>query len=216
MIMAHPYMPQYTEKVMSYFGKTIADPVIGVKAAEGSLDWSDLGCCEGLEKVSAPEIYFSTMDTKTIEAYRARYAGSQKERAEKKDNKAAKPAEKKKNEPKEPEKAANPVEHFNKNIALKTAKILKVEKHPEADKLYIETLDDGSGQERIILSGIKKYYKPEDLVGKNVLIIANLKPRKIMGIESRGMILSAVDDNEDLLSVTTTLDGNFKPGTIVC
>ncbi len=216
MIMAHPYMPQYTEKVMSYFGKTIADPVIGVKAAEGSLDWSDLGCCEGLEKVSAPEIYFSTMDTKTIEAYRARYAGSQKERAEKKDNKAAKPAEKKKNEPKEPEKAANPVEHFNKNIALKTAKILKVEKHPEADKLYIETLDDGSGQERIILSGLVPYLTADELLGKTVVIADNLKPRKMRGIESRGMLLAADYTDENGKECVEVLDCPWaKPGTPV-
>ena len=57
-------------------------------------------------------------------------------------------------------------------------------------------------EERIILSGIKKYYKPEDLVGKNVLIIANLKPRKIMGIESKGMILSAEDANGRLVVVS--------------
>ena len=98
---------------------------------------------------------------------------------------------------------------------LRVARVLECEEVPKANKLLKFKLKVGN-EERIILSGIKKYYKPEDLVGKNVLIIANLKPRKIMGIESRGMILSAVDDNEDLLSVTTTLDGNFKPGTIVC
>ena len=98
---------------------------------------------------------------------------------------------------------------------LRVARVLECEEVPKANKLLKFKLKVGN-EERIILSGIKKYYKPEDLVGKNVLIIANLKPRKIMGIESRGMILSAVDDNEDLLSVTTTLDPNFKPGTIVC
>ena len=98
---------------------------------------------------------------------------------------------------------------------LRVARVLECEEVPKANKLLKFKLKVGN-EERIILSGIKKYYKPEDLVGKNVLIIANLKPRKIMGIESRGMILSAVDDNEDLLSVTTTLDASFKPGTIVC
>ncbi len=98
---------------------------------------------------------------------------------------------------------------------LRVARVLECEEVPKANKLLKFKLKVGN-EERIILSGIKKYYKPEDLVGKNVLIIANLKPRKIMGIESKGMILSAVDDNEDILSVTTTLDGNFKPGTVVC
>ena len=98
---------------------------------------------------------------------------------------------------------------------LRVARVLECEEVPKANKLLKFKLKVGN-EERIILSGIKKYYKPEELVGKNVLIIANLKPRKIMGIESKGMILSAVDDNEDLLSVTTTLDASFKPGTIVC
>ena len=98
---------------------------------------------------------------------------------------------------------------------LRVARVLECEEVPKANKLLKFKLKVGN-EERIILSGIKKYYKPEELVGKNVLIIANLKPRKIMGIESKGMILSAVDDNEDILSVTTTLDANFKPGTIVC
>ncbi|MBQ2897117.1 MAG: methionine--tRNA ligase [Clostridia bacterium] len=114
----------------------------------------------------------------------------------------------------EPFKEEIEFEDFEK-CDLRVAKVLECEEVPKANKLLKFKLKVGN-EERIILSGIKKYYKPEDLVGKNVLIIANLKPRKIMGIESKGMILSAVDDNEDLLSVTTTLDGQFKAGTIVC
>src|SRR5574344_41374 len=86
---------------------------------------------------------------------------------------------------------------FNEKIALKIAKIMKVEKHPEADKLYIETLDDGSGEERIILSGLVPYCTEEELLGKSVIIADNLKPRKMRGIESRGMLLAAdYTDNE--------------------
>ncbi|HOS30864.1 MAG TPA: methionine--tRNA ligase, partial [Treponemataceae bacterium] len=61
----------------------------------------------------------------------------------------------------------------------------------EADKLYIETLDDGSGEERIILSGLVPYCTEEELLGKSVIIADNLKPRKMRGIESRGMLLAA-------------------------
>ncbi len=121
------------------------------------------------------------------------------------------------NEPEEkfePFKEEIEFEDFEK-CDLRVARVLECEEVPKANKLLKFKLKVGN-EERIILSGIKKYYKPEDLVGKNVLIIANLKPRKIMGIESKGMILSAVDDNEDILSVTTTLDGSFKAGTIVC
>jgi methionyl-tRNA synthetase len=75
------------------------------------------------------------------------------------------------------------------------------------------TIDDGSGTDRTILSGIAKFYKPEELIGKDVLFIANLAPRKMMGIESQGMILSALNFDGSL-SVTTTL-GEVKPGSQV-
>ena len=82
-------------------------------------------------------------------------------------------------------------EFFNKNIELKVAKILKIENNPEAEKLYIETLDDGSGKERIIQSGLREFLSPEELIGKNVIIVSNLQSRKIRGVESRGMLLAA-------------------------
>ncbi len=96
---------------------------------------------------------------------------------------------------------------------LRVAKVLSCEEVPKANKLLKFNLKVGN-EERVIVSGIKKWYKPEDLTGKNVLIIANLKPRKIMGIESKGMILSAAIGEE--LSVTTTLDPEFKNGSEVC
>ena len=75
----------------------------------------------------------------------------------------------------------------------------------KSKKLLKFTLDDGSGKDRTILSGIAQWYEPERLVGKNVLFIANFAPRQMMGEESQGMILSAVNYNGDL-SVTTVLD----------
>ena len=83
----------------------------------------------------------------------------------------------------------------------------------KSNKLLQFTIDDGSGTDRTILSGIAKYYKPEELTGKDVLFIANLAPRKMMGIESQGMILSALNFDGSL-SVTTTL-GEVKPGSQV-
>ena len=84
---------------------------------------------------------------------------------------------------------------------------------PKADKLLCFKIADGL-ENRTIVSGIAKYYKPEDLVGKQVCFIANLPPRKLKGIESQGMILSAMD-YDGSLSVAT-VERPVKPGSEVC
>ena len=81
--------------------------------------------------------------------------------------------------------------------------MIECEKVPKSSKLLRFTLQVGS-EKRQILSGIAKFHKPEELIGKNVLFIANLKPRKIMGLESQGMILSA--EYKDGLTALTTLN----------
>ena len=81
--------------------------------------------------------------------------------------------------------------------------VLECEKVPKADKLLRFLIDDGL-EKRTIVSGIAKYYKPEELIGKQVCFLANLPARKLRGIESQGMILSA-EDADGSLSVVTTL-----------
>jgi len=85
-------------------------------------------------------------------------------------------------------------------IELKAAKILTCEPVPKAKKLLKLTLDDGSGKERTVASGIAKWYKPEDLIGHTVIVVSNLKPAKLCGVESQGMILAA-DCGEDDVKV---------------
>lgn len=119
--------------------------------------------------------------------------GAQKAQAAEAGAKAAKP-DAKKSVPKQDggtNFAENQAEHFNRYIELKVAKIVSVETNPQGDKLYIEHLDDGSGTERIIQSGLRPYLKEEELLGKYVIIAANLAPRKMKGVESRGMLLAA-------------------------
>lgn len=84
---------------------------------------------------------------------------------------------------------------------------------PKSKKLLQFTLDDGSGKDRTILSGIKAYYSPEELVGKTLLAITNLPPRKMMGIDSEGMILSAIHekDGEEKLNLII-LKNNIPAG----
>ena len=89
------------------------------------------------------------------------------------------------------------IEDFAK-IELKAAKILTCEPVPKAKKLLKLTLDDGSGKERTVASGIAKWYKPEDLIGHTVVVVANLKPAKLCGVESQGMILAADCAEDDV------------------
>jgi methionyl-tRNA synthetase len=97
-------------------------------------------------------------------------------------------------------KAEITIDDFNK-IELKVGKILECRKHPKADKLLVSKIKIGS-EERQIVSGVANYYTPEDMVGKTVIVVANLKPIILRGEESKGMILFA-DNNERLEFVTT-------------
>ena len=93
-------------------------------------------------------------------------------------------------------------------VELRIGKIIECAKHPKADRLLVSKVQVGS-EVRQIVSGIAKWYKPEEMVGKEVIVVCNLKPVKLRGIESQGMILAAGDDGDDLLIPTTN---GAKPG----
>ena len=88
------------------------------------------------------------------------------------------------------------VDEFKK-LDLRVGRIIEVKDHPNASKLYILTVDLGY-EKRQIVSGIKEWYKPEDLIGKSIIVITNLEPKNIRGIESQGMLLAAEDENGNL------------------
>lgn len=101
-------------------------------------------------------------------------------------------------------------ETFSKSD-FRAVKVLNCEEVAKSKKLLKFTLDDGSGKERTILSGIKEYYSAEELVGKTLLAITNLPPRKMMGIESEGMIISSVYEYEDKEKLNLVMLGNNIP-----
>ncbi|MBN2102035.1 MAG: methionine--tRNA ligase [Candidatus Aenigmarchaeota archaeon] len=103
----------------------------------------------------------------------------------------------------EPEKDADPFSRLD----LRVAKIEKVEQHPDAEKLYIEQIDVG-GKKRQIVSGLKGHYKPKELEGKRIILVANLKPAKLRGVESDGMLL-AVESKDKKVGLLTSKD---EPG----
>jgi methionyl-tRNA synthetase len=98
-----------------------------------------------------------------------------------------------------------------KRIEIKTAKILDVRDHPDADRLYIVDVDLGS-EKRQVVAGIKKHYTPQELIGKDVAVIVNLQPAMIRGVESNGMLLAASDS--EMLSILT-LDKSLPSGSTI-
>lgn len=212
LILMHPYMPEYADAVASFLGIKIwsgnvfdwEHPV--QPRPENVLAWDNLLERRGLERVQKPAIIFKTLENDAIAAYRERYAGSQKERAAQAGKQAAgkqaggeqggkkqqNAGSKNEKQKAKPEWADVPPEKlFTDYISLKTAKIISVEKHPDADKLFVETIDDGSESGRVILSGLAPYFAPEELVGADIILAENLKPRKMRGIESKGMLLAS-------------------------
>lgn len=91
------------------------------------------------------------------------------------------------------------------NVKFKTAEIISCEDHPDADRLYVLEVDLGD-EKRTIVSGLKEFYKPEELVGKTVVVVVNLQPAKLRGIESNGMLLAAENEQGELTLITTLED----------
>ena len=171
-----------------------------------TFDWAELGSTTLLEaghQLAEPQLLFEKIEDEAIQYQLDKLA------ATKKANEAAEAA---KDYKAEPIKANIPFDEWEK-LDIRVGHIKDCQKVKKSNKLLQFTLDDGSGTDRTILSGIAKFYKPEDLIGKDVLFIANLAPRKMMGIESQGMILSALNFDGSL-SVTTTLS-EVKPGSQV-
>lgn len=166
-------------------------------------DWNELGSTELLKpghQLADPELLFEKLDDEVIEQQLKKLEDT------KKANEAA--AYKA-----EPVKDVIDFSDFEK-LDIRVGHIKNCERVKKANKLLKFTIDDGSGTDRTIVSGIAKFYQPEELTGKDVLFIANLAPRKLMGIESQGMILSA-ENFDGSLSVTTLLR-EVKPGSRVC
>ena len=150
------------------------------------LAWNALGEL-GLDKhaIAEPAHLFSKVEEQTINDLQARFAGKQEE-----------------------QKKPSALDTF-KTFDLRVAKITEVEQHPDADKLFIEHLDLGPLGKKQIVSGLKGHYEPEDLIGKQIIVVHNLKPAKLRGVESQGMLLAAEDEND---TVGLVFAPDAKPG----
>ena len=165
-------------------------------------DWAQLGSTELLKpghQLGTPALLFEKIEDEAIEAQLKKLEDT------KKANEAA-------NYVAAPVKENVDFDTFEK-LDIRVGHIKDCQKVKKSKKLLQFTIDDGSGVDRTILSGIAAYYEPEQLIGNDVLFVANFAPRKMMGIESQGMILSAV--NFDGTLNVTTVAGNVKPGSQV-
>jgi methionyl-tRNA synthetase len=226
-VLIEPYLPVSADRIASFFGLAVAKKGYGQKNAPG-LDWKDLSFAgkagTGLTEVVKSEVLFTKLEDDLIGALRERYSGSQKERE------AAKTGEGVEGGAKDGASATTaatahggagsgetaqkdnrtPAARFRQTLDLRVAQIVKIERHPNAEKLYIETLDIG-GEERIIVSGLVPYYREEELLNKRIIVAYNLKPAKLRGVESRGMLLAAETKKEDGSLIVEVLDAGDAP-----
>lgn len=170
-ILVSPFMPETAEKIF----KQINTQVTSYDSLK------EFGGLKAGEKVGTAEPLFSRLDSEKLLADIAEAA------------KKAQEAEKPKKEIEQ--KPEITIDDFAK-VELRVAKVEACEPVKRAKKLLKLTLDDGAGK-RTVASGIAQYYKPEDLIGHNVILVANLKPAKLCGVESCGMILAA-DSNDSV------------------
>ena len=167
-----------------------------------NFEWTQLGSTDLLKagtQLGEPELLFEKIEDEVIERQLQKLADTKKANEEASYQTA----------PIKPEVSFDDFEKLD----IRVGHILNCEKVKKSKKLLKFTIDDGSGVERTICSGIAAYYEPEQLIGKDVLFVANFAPRKMMGIESQGMILSAVNFDGSL-NVTSLL-GKVKPGSQV-
>ncbi len=182
-----PFMPQTAEKIFAQIG-----------CQDQGLDDAKVFGQLKADKVGKPEILFARIDIpKKLEEIKAA-------------NEAKKKAEAPKKEEKTEGIATIGIDDFAK-VALRVAKILTCEPLPKSDKLLVMKIDNGAGEKQV-LSGIAQYYKPEELIGKKVILVDNLAPAKLRGTLSEGMLLAA--DSKDGVKVVF-LDDSLEPGAVI-
>ncbi|MCR4602949.1 MAG: methionine--tRNA ligase [Prevotella sp.] len=168
-----------------------------------SFEWEQLGSTDLLKaghQLGEPQLLFEKIEDEVIQKQLDKLEATKKAN-EAAEHKAA------------PIKETVSFDDFEK-LDIRVGLVKACQRVPKSKKLLQFTIDDGTGTDRTICSGIAAFYeKPEELVGKRILFVANFATRKMMGIESQGMILSAVDADDSLSVVTTTKD--VKPGSQV-
>lgn len=174
-LLIYPFLPETSTRIATFLGTEVKN-----------LD--QLGTLSGIEVVRQGEILFSRLEDSQIEELRARFAGSQKERQEREAIQ-----EKKVLQEASSGEQGKQIQQFLSSVTLVVAKIVNIQRHPQAEKLYIETVSTGT-EELQIVSGLVPFYKEEELLGKHIILVKNLKPAKLRGVVSNGMLLAAEEN----------------------
>ena len=204
-VMVTPYMPSTGDKILAF-------------VSSSSSTWNDCGTFTGELKIGEISLLFEKLEDKRVDELRERYSGSQSEREEKK---AEEPAKKEKKEKKNKDEgkmdeSKSLLENWAEKVILKVSKIIECEKHPEGDKLYILKLDCGEEEPRQIVSSIVPYYKKEELMGRNIVLVSNLKPANFRGVKSYGMLLAASEEGDETHSTCELIFADELPvGTVL-
>ena len=187
-----PFMPETSKKILEQLNTQ----------ARAFDDMTEFGKYPSGNKVTEkPEILFARLDIKDVMPKVEEIQAKQKAEAA--------PEEK---YPEVEPKEEITIDDFDK-VQIRVGEVLKCEPVPKAKKLLVSQIRIGN-EVRQIVSGIAKYYKPEEMVGKKVAVITNLKPCKLCGVESQGMILAAADDDGNLSVMT--LDKDMPAGSEIC
>ena len=181
-ICTRPFMPFQSERLWKMLGENME---LNNLLWDNSLDLTSKLCWNG----KTPEPLFKRLDLEDIISHELSLANDNNKHPSEKDIKGADYID---------------FEDFMK-VEMKTGKVISVDDHPNADKLYVVTLQDTPDTTRTVCAGLKEYYDPSDLVGLNVVFVANLEPKKLRGVMSEGMLLAA-DDGHGNVSIVTTVD----------
>ena len=209
-ILIYPIIPKAAESIQEQLGMTKDFTLAALKKPLHD------------HQIGTPVVLFKKLEDDQVKYLKEKYSGRQEgyehlvkevkvkeqkpKESKQKEQKVKEAVEPKSHEPKKQKEGKNtePAKQFSqeeidailKKIDLRVAKIIGVEKHPKADKLYIEKLDVGNGEERTIVSGLVPYYTSDELLGKNIIIVYNLKSAELRGVLSKGMLLAASEDGK--------------------
>lgn len=231
-IMILPYMPETGEKILSFLGVGNAD---WTGREKGGANWAMLGSSDFSGRVGFNGYLFTKLEDTLIDSLKERFSGTQEERAKTCSCEAAGgkacdgsslaiQSVKDKKEKKDGKMQNNQIDEtlplparFAARVILKVCRITEVNKHPQGDFLYILTLDAGEAEPRTIVSSIVPYYTAEELLGRNIVLVSNLKPANFRGVKSRGMLLAVQDPSaEEHTTCEVLFADNIPAGAKLC